>query len=398
MLAFEAIKKVVLTNLIFHEDMTLSNMRLRLTSRIVIQGLFFTIAMALVYWLFRDGRWDNWVTARFFDPDNLAQPWTQQSAWWVVLCYKGVSILTGLLGLSIIGCFIAGFYVKRLRVYRTLCVFMFFLLALGPGLVVNGVLKDNWGRPRPRDTVEFNGNLEYQAPFVISDQGGKSFPCGHCSVAFAFVGIGFWLRERSRRWFWFILIFSLLSGLVVGLARVAVGAHYLSDVLVSGLVIYLTTWLLVTFFPGYCLPREESTQSKTSGAKPWQKRLAIAGAVVLLLLVLTAAMLAFPFSRQQEIPLVLFDSTMSENDLLVVLLKPAGGIVADTSPIGLEPDVSYVLQVQMNGFGFPWSDAEVRCETEEVDDVANMLIHLKPVRSGFFTELNTKVVLERSDP
>ena len=373
-------------------------MRFRLTFRIAIHGLLFLIALVLVYGLFCDGRWDNWATAQFFNPDNPAQPWTQQNAWWVVLCYKGVSILTVLLGLSIIGCFIAGFSVPRLRAYRTLCIFMFFLVALGPGLIVNGVLKDNWGRPRPRDTVEFNGNLSYQAPFVISDQGGKSFPCGHCSVAFAFAGIGIWLRQRSKRWFWYILILSLVLGLVVGLARVAVGAHYLSDVLVSGLVVYITAWLMVTFFPEYCLPRREISQLATPKPKLWQKWLAIAGAVVLSVLVLLVALLAFPFSRQQEIPLVFSEREPVDDHLLVVLLKPEGDIVVDSDPIGLEPGVSYVLRVQMNGFGFPWNSAEVLCDTEEVDDAANVLIHLKSVHSGFFTELITKVVLERSDP
>ena len=36
-------------------------------------------------------------------------------------------------------------------------VFLVLSLLLGPGLLVNVILKDNWGRPRPGSVVEFGG-------------------------------------------------------------------------------------------------------------------------------------------------------------------------------------------------------------------------------------------------
>ena len=374
--------------------MVRSKTHLTLPSANLIQALLWVSACVLIYGLFRDGSLDNRVTAWFYDTANPLHPWSQQSSWWVAISYRGISILTVLLGLSIIACYALSFYYERLRHYRSLCVLMFFLLALSPGLVVNSILKDNWGRPRPRDTVQFGGNANYQAPFVISDQGGKSFPCGHCSVAFALGGIGLWLRRRWKRWFWFFLIASLLLGLVVGLARVAVGAHYLSDVLVSGLVVYATALLLVTCFPKYCLGEESSPAFLHSPLRPWQKRVVISASAVLTLLLLFSALLAFPFSKQQVIPLEV-PPTSKPDDWVVVLLETEDDLVADTSPIGLEPGTKYVLRVDMNGFGFPWNRAEVKCDAKPGNEAVDQIYHLSLVKSGVFTELKSKVLLER---
>ena len=38
-------------------------------------------------------------------------------------------------------------------------VFLALTLALGPGLLVNGLLKEHWSRPRPGEVVEFGGSL-----------------------------------------------------------------------------------------------------------------------------------------------------------------------------------------------------------------------------------------------
>src|SRR5215467_6617018 len=38
---------------------------------------------------------------------------------------------------------------------------MLLTLALGPGLLANTILKDNWGRPRPIQVTEFGGPLEF---------------------------------------------------------------------------------------------------------------------------------------------------------------------------------------------------------------------------------------------
>ncbi|HBH49073.1 MAG TPA: PAP2 family protein, partial [Bacteroidales bacterium] len=40
---------------------------------------------------------------------------------------------------------------------RRWALMMILTIVLGPGLLVNATFKDNWGRPRPNEIVEFGG-------------------------------------------------------------------------------------------------------------------------------------------------------------------------------------------------------------------------------------------------
>jgi hypothetical protein len=50
--------------------------------------------------------------------------------------------------------------------------FLLLVLVLGPGLLVNGILKEHWGRVRPLNCQEFGGTGVFTPAFVPSDQGG----------------------------------------------------------------------------------------------------------------------------------------------------------------------------------------------------------------------------------
>lgn len=105
---------------------------------------------------------------------------------------------------------------------------------LGPGLLVNGLLKDHWGRPRPITTDLFGGNL----PFVPA--GEMSNACSsNCSFVSGEAASIFWLiclvpllpagwRRAGAVLLTIVAVFT--SGL-----RIAFGGHYLSDVVLGGL-------------------------------------------------------------------------------------------------------------------------------------------------------------------
>lgn len=116
------------------------------------------------------------------------------------------------------------------------------VLALGPGLLVNTILKDNWGRARPSHTVEFGGQKEFSPALVPSDQcdGNCSFVGGHAAMAFYPMVFAFILATPRRRRL--ALAGGIASGCVVGLARIAEGGHYLSDILFAGLIDYAVAW------------------------------------------------------------------------------------------------------------------------------------------------------------
>jgi lipid A 4'-phosphatase len=124
-------------------------------------------------------------------------------------------------------------------------IFLLATLAVGPGLVVNAVFKDHWGRARPRDVAEYGGTREFTPAFVVSDEcdANCSFVSGHASIPFAFAALGLVWRRRRR------LIYggAAVFGGLVGLGRIAQGAHFLSDVIFSGILVFAVAYLLARY-------------------------------------------------------------------------------------------------------------------------------------------------------
>ena len=112
--------------------------------------------------------------------------------------------------------------------------------ALGSGLLVNVVLKGNWGRARPVQIEAFGGDRHFTPPFVLSDQRGRSFSSGHTSGAFALLALVF-LARRHR-----LAVAAAVTayGTAVSVARIAAGGHFFSDVVVSTFIMYIVSAVL----------------------------------------------------------------------------------------------------------------------------------------------------------
>ncbi|MGP3697930.1 phosphatase PAP2 family protein [Rhodobacter sp. NSM] len=110
-------------------------------------------------------------------------------------------------------------------------------LLVGPGLLVNGILKAHWGRPRPRETDLFGGEAPYQKVWVISDwcDSNCSFVSGEASSAVWLVAAALLVPRPYRS---AVTTLTALYAAAVSLNRVAFGGHYLSDVVLA--------WLLCT--------------------------------------------------------------------------------------------------------------------------------------------------------
>jgi len=119
------------------------------------------------------------------------------------------------------------------------------LLLIGPGLIVNLGLKNNWGRPRPSQIEHFGGTYAY-APLGVRGDGPSngSFPSGHAAIAFYLMAPGF-LFMRRRGWLAAcFLTFGMAAGIVMGAVRIVQGAHFFSDVIWSGAIVYFTGLIL----------------------------------------------------------------------------------------------------------------------------------------------------------
>ena len=119
--------------------------------------------------------------------------------------------------------------------------FCMMVVLLGPGLLVNALLKPNMNRPRPCQITRFQGDAQFQPVLNIGPQQEdlvcRSFPSGHASMGFSLIAVPLLLRHR-RRLFVVSVGLAIGAGLLVGMTRIVQGRHYPSDVLWSGAIVY----------------------------------------------------------------------------------------------------------------------------------------------------------------
>jgi lipid A 4'-phosphatase len=114
-------------------------------------------------------------------------------------------------------------------------IFLIATMAIGPGLIVNLGLKDHWHRPRPVQTQDFNG----PSPFMpwYDDNGACK---ENCSFVSGEAATGFWMVAPASvlppPWRTPATVAAFAFGFGASLLRLAFGGHYLSDVLLGGLV------------------------------------------------------------------------------------------------------------------------------------------------------------------
>lgn len=256
--------------------------------------------------------------------------------------------------------------------WRKPALFLLFVLAIAPGILVNLVLKDHWGRPRPRDIVAFGGAENYLPPGEIGAHQGKSFPCGHCSMGF-FMALPFLFMRKKYKIAAYVFLFSgLFFGILIGLARMMAGGHFLSDMLWSGGIVWLVAAL------GYRLlklDREVEIRTLDTGV---QKRKA--GRVTLfmgiLLPVLTVSLLlATPYISKKE-----FYKTTEE------LKATRAGVIhtqIEEGNLHIVQGTKLQINYRVNAFGFPNSKLRSKW-LEGKGDTAKYFIE----KLGWFTEVS----------
>ncbi len=122
-------------------------------------------------------------------------------------------------------------------------IFLIASLALGPGLLVNGLLKEISHRPRPEQTLEFGGPWRFR-PYQTFDGECQR----NCSFVSGEVATGAWTLAPA------LLTPPPLRALAIGAAlvftattavlRMALGGHYLSDVMFAALFTFLIVLIL----------------------------------------------------------------------------------------------------------------------------------------------------------
>lgn len=126
---------------------------------------------------------------------------------------------------------------------------------IGPGILVNGVLKNCWGRPRPVDVRVFGGPREYRKVWEPGVPGqGKSFTCGHCSMAFS-VGALAAFYPYHPLLACCALATGVAFGTLTGIARMAQGGHFPTDVVWSGIIVFIV--IAALYYLVFRVPEQE---------------------------------------------------------------------------------------------------------------------------------------------
>jgi len=181
---------------------------------------------------------DIFISSQFYDGNSFYLKGTLFER----LFYKSVPVLLVIFTLATLLLYFYNKIKKRtiLNINGKVVLYIFLVLSVAPGLIVNATLKDNWGRARPAQIKEFGGHKTFTPAFILSDQHGHSFSSGHTSAAFAFVG--FALLATRRRTFWMTLAISY--GVLVSFARLIAGGHFFSDIMTSFFIVWIVTHML----------------------------------------------------------------------------------------------------------------------------------------------------------
>lgn len=213
---------------------------------IVSISLVVSLACSLFFTIFAD--YDIAVSRYFYEQND---GFIRKGNDIITLVFYSVPLLAKLLATIYVVVFLRSIikqkpfdFISCLRQFViTKSFYLLFTLAIGPALIVNYGLKDNFGRARPHQIVEFNGEKQFTRALVISDQCQKncSFSSGHAAMAFYFTALAFIARASL---FNVIFIGGIIFGSLVGYIRIIMGGHFISDVAVSAFIVILVNYMV----------------------------------------------------------------------------------------------------------------------------------------------------------
>lgn len=159
----------------------------------------------------------------------------------------------GLLGLLIYGLFTR----HAMRIPPRFWGWCVSLIVLGPGILVNVILKSHWGRARPAQIELFGGHAQFTPPFQITDQcvSNCSFVSGEASFVTAgglIIGVILWhvVPPQRRR---LMVVTLVLAVLALASMRIFKGRHFLSDVIWAMIFTGTLAWALARLFRLDCI-------------------------------------------------------------------------------------------------------------------------------------------------
>ena len=321
-----------------------------------------------------------WGEANNFDLRFSSEYFTDEKQWflaksppWIWLYEYGV--IPGIF-LSIISflTWIFSHTKKKLAIMRPYLLICALTPIIASALLVNVVLKDNTGRPRPREIKQFSGNWEYLPALQIGIPGrGHSFPCGHCSIAFTLTsGIVFW--RLSRKFAILSLSLGLIYGILMSLARIVQGGHFITDAMWSLGVVWLTLTTLYYFV--YQPPR---TEQKPVMRFTLKRKLNVSIGVILFLSVLAIfTWMRRPFYKEHN---AVFEIEKDVSQLEFFVPEKW-----EMEPVKYEESKNGQFLLLVKGFAPPYTTHYLSYSIEKVEDLIK--VHFKESVEGYHREFS----------
>lgn len=270
----------------------------------------------------------------------------------------------------------------RLSRHRKTTTYLLSVLVLGPGLIVNGLMKEYWGRPRPNNLTEFGSDQAFEGLLRLDPEtAGKSFGCGHATMGFFFLALAFILLAAGRRKAgWFVFLGALVYGSLIGAARVIQGSHWTSDVLWAGGVVWLSAGLLFQLFR---LHQGVSYEPKNPVGATVPRWVTAVTAPVLLVLIFGVC-LAWPYNKTREstvLPKEFMENPRTIPTTVFLDLDLEGAVE-------LERGDTILVTTEAVGIGFPKSSLYNDRVFIDSDDAIGA--EIKHRRKGRFTKLDAR--------
>ncbi|HLL26178.1 MAG TPA: phosphatase PAP2 family protein [Xanthobacteraceae bacterium] len=141
-------------------------------------------------------------------------------------------------------------------------IFVIATLALAPGLLVNGILKSYWDRPRPAAVTEFGGSERFVAWWDPRGQCVKN-----CSFVSGETSSAFWTLAPAALapapWRLFAYASAVAFGAGMGIVRLVMGGHFFTDVVFAGLFTFM---IIVLMHAVIFQPKARDSEPKTEAA------------------------------------------------------------------------------------------------------------------------------------
>jgi lipid A 4'-phosphatase len=155
---------------------------------------------------------------------------------------------------------------RRILIPGRAALLLSITLALGPFILANVVLKNHWARMRPTDIVQFGGTDRFTAWW------DPSGPCpDNCSFIGGEASSAFWTLAPAAltppQWRPLAYGAALAFGTAIGVLRMAGGAHFFTDIVFAGVLMFLVVWT----FHGL-IYRWRPTRLTDAGVERWLER------------------------------------------------------------------------------------------------------------------------------